>query len=151
MTLLNRNDTKPVNDLAWCVVFCVALLATSFAPVMLHREPPTDPTRLEPVSPMKKEEFAKADPKRVGEIIPAIKLSACLFSQKAVRHHFRPAKVGFPACGTPGMQTTISDDLIDMTVSGVADVDGLQQPFTVTLQHNPPSVTEDGLLITSIK
>jgi hypothetical protein len=134
------------------VVMGVALLGVTAVPVMLHREPATDPARLLPVArPMNKSEFAKADPKRIGEIIPAIKLTACMFSQKTVRHHLRPAKVGFPACGTPGMQTSISEDLIDMTVSGIADVDGLQHPFTVTLQHNPPSVTEDGLIVTSIK
>jgi hypothetical protein len=132
------------------VLMAVLLLATSFAPVMLHREPPTSPARLEVVNPMEKEEFSKADPARINEIIPAIKLVACLFTQKAVRHHLRPAKVAFPACGTPGMQTTISEDLIDMTVSGIADVDGLQQPFSVILQHNPPSVTESGLIVTSI-
>lgn len=133
------------------MLMATALLATSLVPAILYREPPTDPARLESVRPMKKEEFDKADPKRIAEIIPAAKLVACLFSQKAVRHHFRPAKVGFPACSTPGMQTTISEDLIDMTVSGIAEVDGLHQTFMVTLQHNPPSVTEGGLIITSIR
>ena len=148
---LNQIDTKPMQDIGWCMMFCVALLATSFVPVMLHKEPPTDPARLHPVSlPMNRTEFGKADPKRIPEIIPAIKLTACLFSQKAVRHHLRPSRVSFPACGTPGMQASISDDLIDMTVSGSADVDGMQRPFTVVLQHNPPSTTEDGLIIIAI-
>lgn len=140
-----------VRSLGGGVLMSFLLLATSFIPVILHREPPTDPARLEPVHAMKREEFGKADPSRTVAIIPAIKLTACIFSQKAVRHHFRPSKVGFPACSTPGMQATISDDLIDMTVSGIADVDGKPRPFTVTLQHNPPSVTEDGLIITAIK
>lgn len=150
MPLLNRNDTKP-QDFAYCLLMCAALLCIPVVPVLLSSEQRTDPTRFAPVRPMLKEEFGKADPKRIGEIVPAIKSTACLFSQKAVRHHLSPAKVGLAACGTPGMQITISDDLIDMTVSGAVEVDGLQRPFSVILQHNPPSASEDSLIIVAVK
>jgi hypothetical protein len=88
--------------------------------------------------------------------LPAIKslirLTACVYAERAVKQWLDPAKVAFAPCADGGENTiTLADNLIDATVSGVATVGGAQRPFTVTLQHNPPSTDDDGFITRDIR
>lgn len=119
-------------------------------PALVYQPKETDLARLEPVNTM---EFAKAEftPATLARLIPEIRLAACIFSEKAVRHYVRPAVVSLPSCGAHDFQVRIAENLVDITVSGVATIEKTEHPFTVVLQHNPPSVTEDGLIVTAIE
>ena len=134
-------------------IMSAMLLGFTTLPMLLPKPMEIDPTRLEIVNPMKPTEFAKADftPALRAVLIPQIKLVACIFSEKAVKHHVRPDQAGLPICPSRDIQVTIDDNMINITVSGMANIDKIDRPFTVVLQHNPPSVTEDGLIVTGIK
>lgn len=84
--------------------------------------------------------------------LPVIRLNGCLFAEAAVRYALRPASVGFQSCGDPvNFTISISDDLKEMSVSGIADVGLQRKPFTVVMQHYPSSLGIDGLLIEAIR
>lgn len=131
----------------------VAMLGFSIFLLFVYKLPETDPARLKPTSPATNAMFEKVDysPTEVARRIPSIRLSACLFSEKVVRHYVKPALVKLPSCGSNYFHVTIAENLIDITVSGMATIENNDWPFTVVFQHNPPSVTEDGLLVTSVE
>jgi hypothetical protein len=135
------------------MLFAAAMLGISAVPALIYRAPETSSARLEPVKPMKNEEFAKAEftPANLAAVLPNIRIVACIFSEKAVRHYVRPALVTLPSCGARDFHVMITENLIDITVSGVATIENADHPFTVVLQHNPPSVTEDGLIVTAVE
>jgi hypothetical protein len=83
---------------------------------------------------------------------PLIKMLGCMVAQNAVRHRLRPASVGFEPCsGNGAIQATLNDNLIDMTVSGIAKVNGTDMLFSVVLQHYPPSTNTDDFFVMSIE
>jgi hypothetical protein len=109
-----------------------------------------DSARLEPGRSMATEfERQNFTPAELALRLPQIKLASCIFSEKAVRHHLGQINVVLQSCGERG-HVTISDSLIDIVVSGIATIEKIDHPFTVTLEHNPISVTEDGLIVTAI-
>lgn len=89
-------------------------------------------------------------PEQMVWVKPLIRMMACVFAENAVRQHLEPAPVGFPSCGGEKIKTTLGDNLIDMAVSGMATVGDIEHPFTVILQHYPPSTDEDGFNVTAI-
>jgi len=92
------------------------------------------------------------EPGQMAWVKATIRQTACTFAEKAVRHRLEPTPVGFAPCGDGGgIQTILDDNLIDVVVSGVATVgQKIARPFTVTLQHYPPSVDEDGFVVLAI-
>lgn len=85
-------------------------------------------------------------------VLPYLKLTACIFAQEAVRYSLRPDSVSFVACPhTSDFNIVFSQDLTDVTVSGLATVDGLEKPFTATLQHYPTATEIDGYQTIAIK
>jgi hypothetical protein len=115
-------------------------------------QPPEDKSRYLVQPPM---DFSGSEalfrPDQMVWVKPLIRTLGCVFAQNAVRHHLRPAAVGFAPCNLSGeIQIELDRNLIDMTVSGIATVDGANRPFTVTLQHNPPTLNEGGFIATSI-
>jgi hypothetical protein len=91
-------------------------------------------------------------PEELKIAIPAIRLNGCLLAEAAVRHALRPASVGFQSCGDPGnFNMSISDDLKEISVSGIADVGPQRKPFTVVMQHYPSSLGIEGLVINAIR
>jgi hypothetical protein len=91
-------------------------------------------------------------PDQTGWVKAMIRRTACTFAEKAVRHRLEPMPVGFAPCGDGGaVQTTLDDNMIDVVVSGIAIVgENNERPFTVTLQHYPPSIDEDGFTVMGI-
>ena len=133
----------------------VCLVAIAAIPVgVLSRPVPTvDETRLVPQTPM---DFrgAKANftPDQIIWAKPLIRLTACIFAERVIRHQLDPAVVSFAPCGDGGnIKTTLDDNFIDVTISGTAHVGASERPFTVTLQHYPPSTDEDGFIATDIQ
>jgi hypothetical protein len=109
------------------------------------------PARLEPAHSMATEfERQNFTPTELAARIPQIKLVSCIFSEKALMHHLGQVNVALQSCGERGPHVTISDSLIDIVVSGIATIEKVDHPFTVTLEHNPISITEDGLIVTAI-
>ena len=77
---------------------------------------------------------------------------ACVYAQRTIKQWLDPERIGFEPCGDGGKNTTtLADNLIDVTVSGMATVGTAKRPFTVTLQHNPISTDEDGFITTDIQ
>ena len=84
--------------------------------------------------------------------LPTIRLNSCLFAEAAVRHALRPAFVGFQSCGDlANFNLSISDDLKEISISGIADVGPQRKPFTVVMQHHPSSLGIEGLVINAIR
>lgn len=153
----DRQLTSDMRDMIISAMVAIAVLGGIFGILLLPTQlvPPreTSDARLEPVKPMKNEEFTKADftSDRLKFVLPNLRLIACIYSEKALRHYIGPVFITLPSCGSHDFQVAISDNLIDITVSGLATIDNTSHPFAVTMQHNPPSVSEDGLIITSIE
>ncbi|WP_156908900.1 hypothetical protein [Bradyrhizobium murdochi] len=82
-------------------------------------------------------------------IVPRIKIQACVKAEMAVRPHMRPSPRVLPLCGIDD-HAEIDADLANIMVSGVALVGETKRPFTVKLQHYPPSASETGLIVLSI-
>src|SRR4051812_22439017 len=79
--------------------------------------------------------FAQEEMKTV---LPIIKLNGCLVAEDAVRYALKPTKVGFASCGEiASFDISISEDLEDISVSGIANVNEQRKPFIVKMQHNP--------------
>jgi hypothetical protein len=116
------------------------------------RFPARDGSRFNTQTPMDfRGAIARFTDDEMVRVKPLIRITACVFAEKAVRHRLEPMQVGFPACGERDeVQTAIGDNLIDIVVSGVATVGKMDKPFRVTLQHYPPSTDEDGFLVTAI-
>ncbi len=133
-------------------IVAVLVIAAMTAWVALN-PPLVNWSRLIPQPPLDfrgaKTEFT---PKQQGWVKSMIRLTACTFAEKAVRHRLEPTPVGFAPCGDGGgVQTVLDDNLIDVVVSGVAIVgEKTERPFTVTLQHYPPSTDEDGFVVMGI-
>lgn len=132
----------------------VAVLAIVAVPAWVASNPPAiDWSRLTPQQPMDyRSAKAGFTPEQTVWVKSVIRMTACTFAEKAVRHRLEPMPVGFPPCGDGGaVQTVLGDNLIDVVVSGVAIIgEKTERPFTVTLQHYPPSINEDGFLILAI-
>ena len=88
-------------------------------------------------------------PEQLNWILPLLRQRACVMAEMAVRQHMRPPPDLLPVCGVED-QTEIDADLARVTVSGVALVDGTKRPFTVKLQHLPPSVSRTDFIVLSI-
>jgi hypothetical protein len=89
-------------------------------------------------------------PEHTAWVKPLVRATACIFAFRAVRYSLEPAKVGFDGCGDK-VSVTIDDNYYEVTVSGIAMVDGRPRPFTATLNHYPPSTSETGFIATGIK
>ena len=59
--------------------------------------------------------------------------------------------VSFSPCGGGAVVAALDDNLIDVVVSGIATAGAIERPFTVTLQHYPPSTSENGFITRSIQ
>jgi hypothetical protein len=88
-------------------------------------------------------------PEQEISLIPLIKRLACVRAEMAVRHHLKPEPVLLPTCGVED-KTEIDTDLINVTVAGIAKLTERECPFTVTLEHYPPSVSITGYIVISI-
>jgi hypothetical protein len=152
-------EGKRISSITQCITFAflsaMPLGITVFIGLatLIYHPRETDPSRLEPVPhPWQNSEFAKSDftPAQLAAIIPQAKLVSCIFAGKAVKHRSSPSEVKLPSCGGKDAKVVLADNLIDVTVSGIAKIANVDHQFTVTLQHNPPSVTEDGLIVTAI-
>jgi hypothetical protein len=132
---------------------CALAIAAILVWALSRPAPAVDLTRLVPQTPM---DFRGARPNFTSEQLvwakPLIRLTACIFAERAIRHYLDPATVSFAACGDGGkIETTLDDNFIDMTVSGIAHVEKDDRPFKVILQHYPPSTDEDGFIPTDIQ
>lgn len=145
--------TGRMEKVSLAVLFCAAVSAM---PVwVLSRTVPELPTyRLLPQAPMDYWRDVPPGflPEQLVWVKPLIRLTACIFAERAVRQNLVPAKVGFEPCGDGGkVQATIAENFTDATVSGVATVDGIMRHYNVSLQHYPPSVDEWGFIATGIE
>jgi hypothetical protein len=95
------------------------------------------------------EEKSPHSPEQLSWIVPLVKQQACVRAEMAVRYRMRPAPSLLPTCGI-GDHTEIDADLAKITVTGAALVGETKRPFTVKLQHYPPSVSQSGLIVLSI-
>ena len=148
------DESEPSRRQEAVSVVTIAVLMMAATTAWVASNPPaTDWSRLTPQQPMDYR-GAKAGftPEQTLWVKPRIRMTACTFAEKAVRHRLEPMPVGFAPCGDGGgVQTVLDDNLIDVVVSGVATVDEkVERPFTVTLQHYPPSTDEDGFLVLGI-
>jgi hypothetical protein len=131
----------------------VAAFVIAAAPVLVSLNPPAmDVSRLAPQAAMDyravKAEFT---PEQLAWIKPLIRLTACIFAENAIRHKLEPMPVSFSPCGGGAVHATLDDNLIDVVVSGIATAGAIERPFTVTLQHYPPSTNENGFIALSIQ
>jgi hypothetical protein len=148
------DESEPSRRQEAASLVTVAVLAIVAVPAWVASNPPAiDWSRLTPKQPMDYR-AAKAGftPEQMVWVRSLIRLTACTFAEKAVRHRVEPMPVGFAPCGDRGgIQTILADNLIDVVVSGVATIgEKIERPFKVTLQHYPPSIDEDGFLIIAI-
>lgn len=90
-------------------------------------------------------------PDQIGWVEQLIRINACIFAERAVRHELEPALVEFAACGSDGNGVTLDADYYEVTVNGVAKVNGSYRPFNVALNHYPPATGEWGFIATDIK
>jgi hypothetical protein len=135
------------------VVSLVSIAWLSFWPGWAYlnsRKPAIDPADISP-QPWRPywEEKHQHSPEQLAWIVPFVKKQACVKAEMAVRHNMRPPPDRLPVCGIDD-HTEIDADLANVTVSGVALVGETKRPFTVKLQHYPPSVSESGLIVLSI-
>jgi hypothetical protein len=138
----------------WIIaVSCAVALSAIPAWVASRPGPVTDLTRLAPRPPI---DFSKAvvnySPETLAQVKPLIRLTACIYAERAIKQWLDPEGIGFEPCGDGGRNTTkLDNNLIDVTVSGTATVGTTKRPFVVTLQHNPISTDEDGFVTTDIQ
>jgi hypothetical protein len=87
------------------------------------------------------------------ELVWAVPLNrrwACIRAMAAIRYRLPHTNVDFDLDCSSAATITIDEKLIDAKVSGIAIVNGKRRPFTVELQHYPPSVSLTGFTIKSI-
>jgi hypothetical protein len=145
--------TKPKNRIRIAVISLVSIAWLSFWTgwAFIHsRKPVIDPADISP-QPWRPywEEKHQHSPEQLAWIVPFVKRQACVKAEMAIRHHMLPPPDLLPLCGVED-HTEIDADLAKITVSGTALVKGIKRPFTVKLQHLPPSVSESGLIVLSI-
>jgi len=81
-----------------------------------------------------------------------IRVTACTFTEEAIRYSLRPARVSFRSCSSEAdFLITISEDLIDVSVAGLTKINGATDRFNVTLQHYPSSVDVEGFQMTAVE
>lgn len=90
-------------------------------------------------------------PEQLALALPAIRTNACLEAQAAARTVLRPARVGFEPCSAGAGEVTISADLQDISVSGVADLGNEKRKFLVLLQHYPPAIWAGGFIVLDVR
>lgn len=84
--------------------------------------------------------------------LPAIRNNACITAQNAVRTALKPKRVGFEPCTAASTYViAISEDLQDITVSGIADIEKVIKSFMVKLQHYPPAIWAGGFLVLDVQ
>jgi hypothetical protein len=149
------DDIRTINrrDRWTNAVLCAVALCSIPAWFASRPERASDYTRLAPRPEM---DFSGAvvnySEAQLPQIKSLIRLTACIYAQRAVRQWLEPATVSFAPCADGGQNTTtLADNLIDAIVSGTATVRNTQRPFTVTLQHNPPSTDDDGFITRDIQ
>lgn len=138
--------SRPV-DVILSVLICCAILASAPGWIIATRTEPSGrlSSRLIPQGPVGgwtsiKPGFTEEELVRVK---PQIRLTACIFAERAVRFQLEPSIVNFPPCGDGGqVDVAVADNFIDTTVSGDMTVNGRHQHFVVTLQHYPTSLDE---------
>jgi hypothetical protein len=82
---------------------------------------------------------------------PTILFNGCLVAQSAVRYKLRPAAVWFDPCGDlTKFDISLSDDLKDISVSGIADLSGTRKPFIVAMQHFPSAIWVGGYIVNEV-
>ena len=89
-------------------------------------------------------------PEQMAWVKPLLKASACIFAFRAIRQHLEPAKVGFHGCGDQ-INVTFDENYYEVTVSGIATVDGKPRPFKAHLNHYPPSTNDWAFVVTDIQ
>ena len=129
------------------------LIAVAFVGYKAATVPHDDFSQLVPVARV---DFSNINhqftPAQLHIAIHAVRINGCLVAEKAVRHAMRPAKVGFDPCLDPddGLRVTLSDDIKEMTVSGIAHVGREERPFTVVMQHHPWDMSEGSFIVNTI-
>jgi hypothetical protein len=145
--------TRGVEAFSFVVLCCAMLSAVPLFSFEREDTPPDLVSLLVPQMPRPDWRSIKTGFTKDQAWEPAlIRLNACVFAERAVRHALESSSVQFDPCGDGGrIRTTIDDDFFETTVSGVARVDDKPKAFTVTLNHYPPSVTEWGYITTGIE
>lgn len=149
-------DTAPPSrHEKWAVVaVCTVALAAIPTWVASRPTPAIDYIRLAPRPPMDFSGVAVNYPEaQLPGIKSLIRLSACIYAERALRQWLEPATaISFAPCADGGENaTTLADNLIDAQVSGTAMVGNIKRPFVVALQHNPISTDDDGFITRDIK
>jgi hypothetical protein len=134
-------------------VVCVAVVST--VPLWVVTRPVTNTMlRLGLHAPIESWRTIKPEftPDQLVWVKPMIRISACTFAERVIRHQVEPDTVDFEPCREGGkIQTTLTDDLMDATVTGVAMIDRQERHFIVTLQHYPPSTNEGSFIATKLQ
>jgi hypothetical protein len=148
------DESGPLHRSETISLVAIAVIVIAAVPAWVSANPPAvDEYLLTAHAPIGFRIDPSFAPEQMASSIPLIRIWACILSQNAVRHALQPAPVEFAPCNNNDriIQTTLAENLIDMTVSGVATVGKARRNFTVTLQHNPPTVNGQGFNITAIQ
>jgi hypothetical protein len=146
-------ESSRKTDIILTSVVCIAAVST--IPLwVISKSVPDTMLRLGLHAPMDSWREIKPEftPDQSVWVKPMIRISACTFAQRVIRHQVEPAIVDFEPCREGGkIQTTLTDDLMDATVTGVAMIDQRERHFIVTLQHYPPSTDEGSFIATKLQ
>lgn len=90
-------------------------------------------------------------PEQMVWTIPLIRSLACVQAELAIKLKLAPALTSFPICGaSDDVKIVMDDDLINISVFGKFDADGVEKSFFVKVEHYPPSVQYTGFIILSM-
>lgn len=89
-------------------------------------------------------------PEELKIAIPAIRSNACFLAIGAIRTALKPKIVSFNLC-TENYEIAISEDLQNISVSGVAEIGQIRKPFTVKMQHYPPAIWVGGFWVNEVQ
>lgn len=135
------------------MVFCCAVVSAAPLYVLTRPVPVVDMTLLVPQAPMPSWRSVPTGflPEQEVWTRPLVRLTACIFAERVIRHELDPATIEFAPCGGDGMNAiTLDDAYFEATVSGVAKVNGVDRAFQVSLNHYPPSTSEWGFITTGL-
>ena len=149
-------SSRRANIIATTLICCVGAVALTLLTLWAVRalDTPVQTIALEPQAPIPQWREVPTGflPEQIVWAKPLVRLTACLFAQRAMRHALGQAEVGFDPCGEGGKnEITLDDDYYEATVSGLARVNGKLQPFKVALNHYPPATSEWGFIATDIQ
>jgi hypothetical protein len=76
-------------------------------------------------------------PEQLVWAVPLVRTIGCIVAERAVRDRSNPRMVCFDSCANEDkFQTSMSDNLKALSVSGTAYAESHKIPFTVELWHN---------------